>query len=84
MEERKKIELNIGWLASAVAVLLGLIALYNSITASHDKNLTDQIQDDSAYARATRACAWIDRNGWKYEHEFGPPAPPNLRHHTHE
>jgi len=67
-EERKKIELNIGTMASIVAIVLGAIALYGVFTSHTAKSVTDQLQDDSAYARSTRAISWIEQNGWRLTH----------------
>ena len=66
----KRFSLDIGIAASCVAVLLGGMALYGTLTANVKKGAFDQLQDDSSYARATRASAWIDQNGWKVQLHF--------------
>lgn len=67
-EEQKSrtITVNIGWLAAFAALLVSLVALYGTWNSSHTKSILDQVQDDSAYARATRAVAWIDKNDWRF------------------
>ena len=69
-QKPKRFSLDIGILASCVAVMLGGMALYGTMTSNVKKSTLDQLQDDSAFARATRASSWIDQNGWKVQLHF--------------
>ncbi len=74
----RKIEFSIGTFTGIVVMLVAVAAYLGNCTTNHDqdlkKNVTDQLQDDSASARALRAVTWIDNNSWKLNF-IGPIKP---------
>lgn len=72
-------KLNLKIVGAIVTIAVGLTALLDRYNAKQEKTVQEQtvqeqVQDGSAFARANRAVAWIDRNGWKLNF-IGPQKP---------
>jgi hypothetical protein len=60
--------MDIQTIAAIVVATGGAIGILKACDSSKTADVLSQIQDDSAYARATRAVAWIDNNQWRLLH----------------
>lgn len=79
----RRYEFNLGTLATIAAILIALASFYSSWKSDTKESVTNQLDLDSALARATRASSWVDQNAWRIQDRLSDHSD-SLKHLYHK